>query len=133
MRRLGEEIKVAEGVVTQVISVAASATGTLEGSTIDTKDFEDAVVFLDAGTPTGAGTLDCKLQESDDGTTWVDIADVAFTQLTAAGHQELNLKLGDDRKRYIRGYFTFTDTSGAANDIPVALAFVLGRAVLEPV
>jgi hypothetical protein len=133
MRRLSEEIKVVEGVVTQVISVAASASGTLEGSTVDAKDFGDAVVFLDAGAFTGAGTLDVKLQESADGTTWTDISGAAFTQLTGAGHQELSLKLDKDRKRYIRGYFTFTDTSGAANDVPVALTFVLGKAILEPV
>ena len=134
MRRLGEEVKVVEGVVPQTISVTASATGNVEGSAIDVKDFGDSVIFLDAGAFTGAGTLDVKIQESADGSTsWADISGATFTQLTAAGHQELSLKLDKDRKRYVRGYFTFTDTSAASNDVPVALTFVLGRAILEPV
>lgn len=133
MRRLGEEVKVVEGVAPQVISVDASSTVTVEGSTIDTKDFGDSVVFLDAGAFTGAGTLDCKLQESADGSTWTDISGADFTELTGAGHQELSEILDKDRKRYVRGYFTFTDTSGSANKVPVALVFVLGKAVLEPV
>lgn len=61
-----------------------------------------AVVNLNAGTVGAGGTVDAKIQESDDGTTWVDVTSGAFTQVTAANDNAVQEKAYTGAKRYIR-------------------------------
>jgi len=60
-----------------------------------------AVVILEAGTFT-TGTVDAKIQESDDGTTWTDWTGGAFTQVTNANDNATQEIGYTGIKRYIR-------------------------------
>lgn len=53
-------------------------------------------------------TLDLKIQESDDNSTFTDITGATFTQLTAVGREEIQFK---SIKRYIRAVATIGGTS----------------------
>ena len=61
-----------------------------------------AVVFLNSGTNGATGTVDCKIQESDDNATWVDWSGGAFTQVTTANDNAIQEKAYTGTKRYIR-------------------------------
>ena len=61
-----------------------------------------AIVNLNAGTVGAGGTVDAKIQESDDGTTWTDVTSGAFTQVTAANDNAIQEKAYSGTKRYIR-------------------------------
>lgn len=75
-------------------------------------------------------TLDIKLQESDDDSTYTDVTDGAFTQVTAAGTKAavahtLNVKV-DGLKKYIRAVATIGGT-----DSPQFLVGVYGFALSQ--
>jgi uncharacterized phiE125 gp8 family phage protein len=61
-----------------------------------------AVVNLNSGTVGSGGTVDAKIQESDDGTTWTEVTAGAFTQVTAANDNAIQEKSYTGSKRYIR-------------------------------
>lgn len=61
-----------------------------------------AVVMLQAGTNGATGTVDVKIQESDDNSTWTDWADGAFTQITTANDNATYEKAYTGSKQYIR-------------------------------
>lgn len=61
-----------------------------------------AVVNLNAGTVGTSGTVDAKIQESDDGTTWTDVTSGAFTQVTSSNDNAIQEKAYTGTKRYIR-------------------------------
>jgi len=63
---------------------------------------KQAVVNLNAGTVGAGGTVDAKIQESDDGTTWTDVTSGAFTQVTAANDNAVQEKAYTGTKQYIR-------------------------------
>lgn len=103
------------GDILQVIAVLAPArkTASENGASIDMQQYVgDVKVIL--STSAGGGTtptLDVKLQDSDDGTTFADITSAAFTQVTStAGTASLTLNI-DAAKRYIRAVTTISGTS----------------------
>jgi uncharacterized phiE125 gp8 family phage protein len=61
-----------------------------------------AVVNLNAGTVGSGGTVDAKIQESDDASTWTDATSGAFTQVTAANDNAIQEKAYTGTKQYIR-------------------------------
>lgn len=61
-----------------------------------------AVVNLNAGAVGTGGTVDAKIQESDDNTTWTDWSGGAFTQVTAANDNAIQELAYTGVKRYIR-------------------------------
>jgi len=75
----------------------AAAAGTVNGLSIDRLGFEDAVLLVSAGAVAGAPTaqtVDVKIQDSADGTTWVDVAGLAVEQITAGDtSKELGINL----------------------------------------
>jgi uncharacterized phiE125 gp8 family phage protein len=73
----------------------------LIGAAVDVMG-KTAVVNLNAGTVGASGTVDAKIQESDDGTTWTDVTAGAFTQVTAANDNAIQEKAYTGTKRYIR-------------------------------
>jgi len=91
---------------------ALSRAATANGSGVDMVDYEGiAVVQLDSAAGS-AGTLDIKIQESDDNSTFADVptAEItggAFTQVTTGG-ASLQTRYIDisARKRYLRGVCT---------------------------
>jgi hypothetical protein len=69
--------------LTVFASAARTATPT-SSATIDTREANTLVVTLAATAKTGTSpTLDVKLQTSEDGSTWVDVASATFTQITS--------------------------------------------------
>ena len=61
-----------------------------------------AIVNLNAGTVGTSGTVDSKIQDSDDGTTWTDVTSGAFTQITADNDNAIQEKDYTGVKRYLR-------------------------------
>lgn len=61
-----------------------------------------AVVNLESGTNGATGTVDVKIQESDDNVAWVDWSGGAFTQVTTANDNATYEKAYTGTKRYIR-------------------------------
>lgn len=96
----------------------ASANGTgVDRQAANTGTDGMAVVYLDSAAGTGTSpTLDFKLQESDDNSSWADvptgeIVGGAFTQVTTAASQQTRYVDLGPRKRYLRGVFTVTGTT----------------------
>ncbi|HOD72239.1 MAG TPA: hypothetical protein PKO27_14500, partial [Deltaproteobacteria bacterium] len=73
----------------------------LLGSAVDVLG-KSAVVTLKAGTNGEDGTVDIKIQESDDSTTWTDWTGGAFTQVTEANDNATYEKAYTGTKQYIR-------------------------------
>ena len=61
-----------------------------------------AVVYLESGTNEATGTVDVKIQESDDHSTWTDWTGGAFTQVTTANDNATYEKAYTGSKQYIR-------------------------------
>lgn len=104
------------GDMLQVTAVLAPArkTASENGSAIDLQQyFGDYKVVL--STSAGGGTsptLDVKLQDSDDASTFADISGAAFTQVTSAAASTQSVDLDANAvKRYIRAVTTITGTS----------------------
>ena len=102
MKRLEEYLKC-------VLGASGSAIGTVNGPGIDTKGYSEAMVVLSTGSFTATGTLDVKVQHSnDDGGSdpYADLTGAAFAQITDSG--DLSCKIGrlkldgNGCKRYIR-------------------------------
>jgi hypothetical protein len=97
------------------LAVEAQINATGNGAALDLNDYEgEAAVVLNVRNVSGTTpTYDCKLQDSDDGSTgWADIAGAAFTQHTSTtgAVQKLALKT-DSCKRYVRAVDTLGGTS----------------------
>lgn len=89
-------------------------TATTNGTGVDTLGYRDGMVVLEVGTVSGTTpTLDVKLQESDDNSSWADITGATFTQVTASNSSQVKRlkELNVARKRYIRAVATIAGTS----------------------
>jgi uncharacterized phiE125 gp8 family phage protein len=71
------------------------------GSAVEVLGYE-TVVVLNSGTNEAGGTVDCKIQESDDNSTWTDWNDGAFTQVTTANDNAIQEMAYTGTKQYIR-------------------------------
>lgn len=60
--------------------------------------------LISLGDKGAAGTLDAKVQESDDNVTFTDVVGAAFAiaQLAAAGTAKLKIRVRQTKKRYVR-------------------------------
>lgn len=98
----------------------ASVTATGNGTGVDVSQFVGSIaVQLAAKATAGTSpTLDVKLQESDDDSTYTDISGATFTQVTSAGSSAATLeKIAvnvDACKKYIRAVKTIGGTSSPA-------------------
>lgn len=86
-------------------SHAIAATYSLVGASVDVSGYS-VLVNLDAGTCGAGGTVDVKLQDSDDETTWTDVTDGAFTQVTTANDNVIQEKAYTGTKHYLRAVAT---------------------------
>ena len=86
-------------------SHAVAAAYSLIGTPIDITGY-GIVANLICLTNGASGTVDVKLQDSDDGTTWVDVTGGAFTQVTAANDNATYSKTYTGIKKYIRAVAT---------------------------
>lgn len=135
-------------------SFGSATPGNTNGTTVDTKGYNTAMIVGIASQTAGASsaTLVCTLQESSDNTSWANALDntgtvIGFTLLTqalqaapagsAAGLTTVPTGtariegLGLNRKRYLRVVGTSTYTAGYTTVATFAIA--LGRAYQEPV
>lgn len=71
------------------------------GTGIDVLGYE-ALVVLNSGTNGASGTVDCKIQESDDDSAYTDWTGGAFTQVTEANDNAVQEKAYTGTKQYIR-------------------------------
>ena len=77
----------------------------LEGAGVDVLNSQTVVYFV-SGTNGASGTVDVKLQESDDDVAYTDITDGAFTQVTEANDNTTYEKAYTGIKQYIRAVVT---------------------------
>jgi len=71
------------------------------GTGVDVLGYE-AIVILNSGTNEATGTVDCKIQESDNNSTWTDWNDGAFTQVTTANDNAIQEMAYTGTKQYVR-------------------------------
>lgn len=110
-----------------VAAAAASGGGAVSGATIDMQGNVGAAVFFRVTEATGLTTLTCKLQESDDGSTWADCGaddvvgeadDDTTVVLAVVGVAKLSYA---GIKRYVKGVATPVATDVDFNLINVAI------------
>ena len=107
-------------------SRTASANGTgfdLEGSN---GAEGEAIIILasDAASAGSSPTLDVKLQESSDDSTYTDISGATFTQVTDAAQALEKISINtNDVERYLRAVGTIGGTSSPAFTYSVALVY----------
>jgi hypothetical protein len=105
------------------------AAGTQNGTGIDRLGFEEALVILNAGINGTSGTVNAKVQESDDNSTFTDITGAAFAQVTESNDDTIYIGRINliGRKRYIR---CVAVVATAACDL--GMEVVLGAAKILP-
>lgn len=121
------------------VAVAASVlpllrTATVEGSGVDLRGYDSAMVIVDAGTVTD-GTFTPSLEESDDNSTFTTVAaadlEGSFTAVTSSaddGVQSVGYK-GD--ARYVRAVLTASGSPSTGGTI--GAVFALGHSSTKPV
>lgn len=131
MRDSGAYMKVAM----PAASVDVDAAGTINGAGIDRRGFESCTLFAStgdiAGSPT-ATTVDIKLQDSADNSTFADLTGAALTQITAADTLEQKDIDLSGAKRYIRIVRVVAFTGGISPTVDVGVGVVLAGAVDIP-
>lgn len=116
--------------------------GTSNGDAIDRSGMLSCKLICSVGAATGGPdpqSVDCKLQDSADGSTgWADYTNpttettAAVTQITADDTlEELNVNLSS-AKKFIRTVTVVAFTGGSTPAIIVAPSVVLGGASVEP-
>lgn len=92
--------------LTPKYGAAGSATATVNGTGIDTAGFSEAAVVLAVGAAAATGTLDVKVQDSADNSSFTDVAGAVFAQVIGTQDNTVfigMLKLdGNLVRRYIR-------------------------------
>lgn len=101
-----------ENVATSRLALQASGAQTASGNSagIDTSAFREGLVTLNCTAASGTTpTCTVKIQASDDGgTTWYDLPNATFTQITAAAKQAIQIQTFGDM---IRAAWTIGGTS----------------------
>lgn len=125
MRNITSAIKTVASLRPQAITTSTN------GESVDRLGYLSAAAVLDIGAVSGTSpTLDVKIQESDDESTWTDVPGATFTQMTAADQrEELGLEL-QTRKRYLRAVAT---PGGTSPNFQTSCIFILGRARVYPI
>jgi len=104
-----DSVSFAEDVTTEQSIVPGShdvaAAYSLEGNSVDVSGYS-ILVNLDAGACGVGGKVDVKLQDSDDGITWTDVTDGAFTQVTEENDNAIYEKEYTGTKHYLRAVAT---------------------------
>jgi hypothetical protein len=111
----------------------AQAAGTVNGTGIDCKGYDESLILLALGTIPSTGTVDVKIQESRDNgvaDTFTDITGAVFTQkvagtgaLTYVGRINLH-----GRKRYLRSVVVVANQT-----VPMGVLAILSQAQVNPV
>lgn len=78
-----------------------AASYSLVGTAVDVSNSQ-VLVLLESGTNGAGGTVDVKLQDSDDNVTYTDVTSGAFTQVTTANDNAIQEKAYTGGKQYLR-------------------------------
>ena len=128
---IGSNIK-----IVRVIAPHSNSGTSTNGPAIDRVGYASAVLYVDVGAVSGSPTsftVDCKIQESSDGSTWADVSGASIETISAANTQkELNIDLRG-LKRYIRAVATVSFTGGSTPSVLVCASLVLGGASEYPI
>lgn len=109
----------------------AAKTANFNSTGIDAQGFEDVAILCAVGAVSGTSpTLDLKLQESDDDSTYSDVTGGAATQITAANKDVIWRINAQHRKRYLRIAGTLGGTSPS---FTLSIIALLGDYVSLPV
>ena len=94
------------------INTTGRTTGNTIGSTGDFKDTENpCTLIVDCFSPLGALSYQIKVQESTDGTTWVDVSGASIAAATTTGSSSVAF---NRNLRYVAAYSTVaSSTTGA--------------------
>jgi len=106
--------------VVQSIAPGAHVTAasySLEGTSVEVSGYT-ALAVLESGTNGAGGTVDVKLQDSDNGTTWADVSGGAFTQVTTSNDNATYETEYTGYRRYLRAVAT---VAGATCSFGVAI------------
>jgi hypothetical protein len=99
-------------------------TATVNGSSVDLRDCDGALVLLEIGTITD-GTFTPKLEESTNDSDWTDVAaadlDGSFTAATSAADDTVQLVGYKGNTRYIRVTYTVTGAPGTGGTVGASI------------
>lgn len=93
---------------------AAARTASANGSSVNLAGYADPgeremLAYLDVGAASGTSpTLDVRLQDSADGTTWADISGAAFAQKTGVAQETIYFSTA---RKFVRAVATIGGTS----------------------
>lgn len=124
LRDLTNNLNVEESIRPQV------ATGAVNGQTIDTRGSDSVMIAVSIGAITGSsGDATVTLEESEDDSTWTDVADddIIGTEPTLAANTAYQFGYSGSQ-RYVRAVFAL----GGETDVAVAAVGVLGDLHREP-
>ena len=82
-------------------SASCANTAAATGSGVDLKDYEGPVVIVQ-NHGTGTGTLDGKIQDSADNSSFADVSGLAFTQSTTTADIQRMVVQSKQVRRYIK-------------------------------
>lgn len=108
-----------QGAIKNVQSIPAqSVSGTVNGTGVDTAGYDEAIVVFDCGTIAATGTLDVKVQDSADNSSFADLSGAVFTQCTPSN--DIAMYVGRIRcdggvRRYLRAVATQATAAAAAS------------------
>jgi len=106
-----------------VLFAPAARTTTANGTGVDVTDYEGvATVLLTSAAGTGTTpTLDVKLADSADNSTWADIPGATFAQVTTAASEQLLAFDVQAARKFVRAQCTI---AGTTPSFTFAVAFV---------
>ena len=107
----------------------ASGTSDINGASTDLFGFSCAVLMVEFGSISASAVTSVKVQDSDDGTTWADLANSEQSVEADDDHNVVMIELTHPLKRYARAHI---DRGTAAATITTA-RWLLGHAAAEPV
>ena len=119
IKALEEGLKVVLGTVPLLMTA-----GTDNSASADTKDFDEMLIVLSSGVSVATSTLNVKLQDSADDSTFADITGAAFAEITDANDNTIYVARlrCKNFKRYIRAVL-ITATANAT----AGVNFILGK------
>ena len=126
--------KVFDNILVVASLVPATRTADANGTGVDTKGFNDAMMVVTVGDldlASGDETYVVNLEESDDNSSFSAVSGFSITMTADNTTKELRIPdLNTTRKRYLRAVL---DVGGTTPSIPGTAVFVLGEPFSGPV
>lgn len=123
--------------IKSVVAILVGTAGANNGTGIDRAGYDEVEVLISTGAATGTPdsySVNAKLQESTDNSTFTDVSGVAITAITADATTAKMRKIdASTLARYIRVVTTPAYVGGTTPKVPVAVTVLLGKAANGPV